>query len=92
MGCLYWAAAVITFIFNTLYTALSIRDYFFHSKTAITSYLIHHSCLIPSDTYIYNDEVITLVAMLIVIASAVFIELLLSIYAVKSQFNGQRNR
>ena len=92
MGCLYWAAGVITFIFNTLYTALSISDYFFHGKTAITSCLIHHSCLIPSDTYIYNDEVITLVAMLIVIASAVFIELLLSIYAVKSQFNGQRNR
>ena len=92
MGCLYWAAAVITFVFNTLYTALSIRDYFFHGKTANTSCLIHHICLIPSDTYIYNDEVITLVAMLIVIVSAVFIELLLSIYAVKSQFNGQRNR
>ena len=91
MGCLYWAAAVITFVFNTLYTALSIRDYFFHGKTAITSCLIHHSCLIPSDAYIYNDEVIILVAMLIVIASAVFIEVLISIYAVKSQFNGQRN-
>ena len=86
MGCLYWAAAVITFIFNTLYTALSIRDYFFHGKTAITSCLIHHNC---SDTYIYNDEVTTFVAMLIVIPSAVFIELSLSIYAVKRHFNGQ---
>ena len=86
MGCLYWAAAVITFSCNTLYTALSIRDYFFHGKTAITSCLIHHNC---SDTYIYNDEVTTFVAMLIVIPSAVFIELSLSIYAVKRHFNGQ---
>ena len=86
MGCLYWAAAVITFFCNTLYTALSIRDYFFHSKTAITSCLIHHNC---SDTYIYNDEVTTFVAMLIVTPSAVYIELSLSIYAVKRHFNGQ---
>ena len=92
MGCLYWAAAVITFFCNISYTALSIRNYFFHNKTAFTSCLIHHSCLIPSDTYIYNDDVITLVVMLIVIASAVFIDVLISIYAVKSQFNGQRNR
>ena len=86
MGCLYWAAAVITFLCNTLYTAFSIRDYFFRGKTAITSCLIHHNC---SDTYIYNDEVTTFVAMLIVIPSAVFIELSLSIYAVKRHFNGQ---
>ena len=91
MGCLYWGTAVVTFVFNTLYTALSIKNYFFHSKTTFTSCLIHHSCLIPSDTYIYNDEVTTLVVMLIVIASAVFIELLLSIYAVKHHFNGQKN-
>ena len=91
MGCLYWGTAVVTFVFNTSYTALSIKNYFFHSKTTFTSCLIHHSCLIPSDTYIYNDEVTTLVVMLIVIASAVFIELLLSIYAVKHHFNGQKN-
>ena len=91
MGCLYWETAVVTFVFNTSYTALSIKNYFFHSKTTFTSCLIHHSCLIPSDTYIYNDEVTTLVVMLIVIASAVFIELLLSIYAVKHHFNGQKN-
>ena len=91
IGCSYRATAIIFFLCNASYTAVSIRHHFFQNKPTITFCLIHHRCLIPSDTYIYNDEVITLVAMLIVIPSAVFIELLLSIYAVKCHFSGQRN-
>ena len=90
--CLYWAIALIAFLLNTVYTAASIRHHIFGNKPAITSCIIHlnHPCSIPSDTNVYKDEVITLVAVIAIVPSAVFIELLVSIYAVK-YFFGQRS-
>ena len=92
MRCLYWATAIIAFLLNTVYTAASIKNHIFRNKPVITSCIIHlnHPCSIPSDTNVYKDEVITLVAMIATVPSAVFIELLVSIYAVK-YFFGQRS-
>ena len=88
---MYWATALTTFICNTFYTATSIRDHFFTHKVAITFCIIHPNCSIPSDTSIYNDEVLTAVAVILVIPSAVFIELVVSIYSVKCYFRGRLN-
>ena len=90
--CLYWAIALIAFLWNTVYTAASIRHHISRNKPAITSCIIHLNdpCSIPSDTNVSKDEVITLVAMIATVPSAVFIELLVSIYAVK-YFFGQRS-
>ena len=91
--CLYWATAIIAFLLNTVYTAASIRHHIFQNKSAITSCIIHlnHPCSIPSDTNVYKDEEITLVAMIVIVPGAVFIELLVSIYAVK-YFISQRSQ
>ena len=90
MGCLYWATAIMAFLCNILYIGTSVRHYLFHIHPAITSCILHASCSIPSDTNIYKDEVVTLVAVVTIIATAFFIELLLSIFAVK-YFSGQRD-
>ena len=91
--CLYWAIALIAFLWNTVYTANSIRHHIFQNKPAITSCIIHlnHPCSIPSNTNVYKDEVTTLVAVIAIVPSAVFIELLVSIYAVK-YFISQRSQ
>ena len=81
MGCLYWATAIVAFLFNVLYIATSIR-HTFRSKPVITSCLIHPNCSIPSDASVYKDEVLTLLAVIIITPSAVFIELLVSVLAV----------
>ena len=49
------------------------------------SCLLHmsHNCSIPSSTDVYHSEAFTLVAKVTIIPSAVFIELLISIYAIK---------
>ena len=86
MGSLCWATAVVAFLCNILYIAGSIRHTAFRNKPAITSCLIHLNCSIPSDTSVYKDEVLTLLAVYIIIPSAVFIELLLSVSAVKNNF------
>ena len=84
--CLYWATAIVAFLFNIFYTASSIRCQFLHSIPTITSCIVHivnHGCNIPSDTSVYQDKVLTLVAKLTIIPLAVFMELLASIYTVK---------
>ena len=81
MGCLYWATAIVAFFCNILYIAASIR-HTFRSKPAITSCLIHPNCSIPSDASVYKDEVLTLLAVIIITPSAVFIELIVSVLAV----------
>ena len=81
IGCLYWATAVVAFFCNILYIAASIRHTFW-SKPAITSCLIHPNCSIPSDASVYKDEVLTLLAVIIITPSAVFIELIVSVLAV----------
>ena len=91
--CLHGATAMVAFPFNIFYTAVSIRYQFVHNIPTITSCIVHfvdHKCDIPSDTSVYQDEVLTLVAKLTIIPLAVFIELLASIYTVKTYFVPQR--
>ena len=91
IGCLYWATAIMAFLYNISYTAVSIQQTFFGYRPAITSCIIHPDCSIPSDTSVYKDEVLTMLAVYIIIPSTVFIELLVSILAVKYDFHGQRS-
>ena len=77
----------MAFLINVLYTAASIR-HTFQSKPAITSCLIHPNCSIPSDASVYKDEVLTLLAVIIITPSAVFINLIVSVLAV---FHYQRS-
>ena len=81
MGCLYWATAVVAFLCNVLYMAASIRTTL-RNKPAITNCLFLPNCSIPSDASVYKDEVLTLLAVYIIIPSSVFIELLCSALAV----------
>ena len=93
--CLYWATAIVAFPLNIYYTATSIRHQFQYNVPTITSCIVHivnQGCDIPSDTSVYQDEVLTLMAKLTLIPLAVFIELLASIYAVKTHFVSQRLR
>ena len=90
MGCLYWATAIMAFLWNTLYTTLSMWNNFI-LRPAITSCLVHGNCSVPSDANVYKDEVLTVLAVYIIIPSAVFIELLVCILAVKYEFHDQRN-
>ena len=92
MGCLYWATAIVAFLCNTSYAVTSIRHLIFENLPAITSCIIHPNCSIPSDTNIYKDEVVTLIAVVAIIPTAVFVELLLSIYAVKYIFSQRSPR
>ena len=84
MGCLYWATAIMAFLCNTSYTVTSIGKHLLEDHPAITSCIIHPNCSIPSDTSVYKDEIFTISSVVTIIPSAIFIELLLSIYAVKN--------
>ena len=93
--CLYWATAIVALPFNIFYTVSSIRYQFFFNIPRITSCIVHfvnHTCDIPPDTSVYQDEVVALVAKVTIIPLAVFIELLASIYAVKTHFTTPRRR
>ena len=91
MECLYCATAIMAFLCNILYAVSSFRHHFSQDKPAITSCIVHPNCSIPSDTDVYRDEIVTLVGVATIIPSAVFIELLLSIYVVKFHFKSQRS-
>ena len=65
--CLYWATAIMAFLFNTLYAALSIWNLVVHNKPAIISCLIDHNCSVLSDAKVYKDEVFTVLAVIIII-------------------------
>ena len=85
--CLYWAAAIVAFLCNIGYIAASLAHQFSRGHPDITRCIIHlanYSCSIPSDTNIYRDEVHTLAGKLTIIPIAVFIELFVSIYVVRS--------
>ena len=87
--CLYQATAFVSFLCNVAYTTVSIWNYFSKNDPAIAACVIHlskHHCTIPSDTSAYRDEVNTLVAKLIIIPLAIFVELLMSIYIVRHYF------
>ena len=93
--CLYWATAIVALTFNIFYTVSSIRYQFFFNIPRITSCIVHfvnHTCDIPSDTSVYQDEVHTLVAKVTIIPPTVFIKLLASIYTVKTHFATQKRR
>ena len=84
--CLYQATAFASFLCNVAYTTFSIWNYFVRNDPAITACVIFfskHPCTIPSGTSAYRDEVITLLAKLIIIPLAIFVELLMSIYIVR---------
>ena len=89
IGLLYVATAIMALLCNTLYTAYSIRYSTFRNKPAITSCIIpnNHECTIPSDTDVYRDETVSLVAVIVIIPFAVFIELLISIYTINNYYN-----
>ena len=80
MGCLYWAIAIVAFLLNVLYITASIQHNF-RNKPAITNCLVHPNCSIPSDESVYKDEVLTVLAVYIIIPSAVFTELFVSVLA-----------
>ena len=89
LECLYCAIAFMTFLSNTFYAVLSIRSLLRRNRPAITSCLIYHdhdSCSVQSDPNLYKDEVLTVLAVYIIIPSAVFAELLVSVLAVKNNF------
>ena len=89
LECLYCAIAFMTFLSNTFYAVLSIRSLLHRNRPTITSCLIYHdhdSCSVQSDPNVYKDEVLTVLAAYIIIPSAVFAELLVSVLAVKNSF------
>ena len=93
MACLYWSAALIAFLCNVVYTAASLYGYF-QNHPAITSCIIELSkckCSIPSDTGLYKDEVLTLVAKVTIIPIAVCAELVVSILTVRHHIVGRRH-
>ena len=89
-GCLYWATAIMAFLCNILYATFSIW-HTFRNKPAITFCIIQHKCSIPSDANVYKDELLTLLFVYIIIPSAVFAELLVSVVAVKFNFHDLRS-
>ena len=92
-GWLYWATAIVAFVFNPLYSLTSIVRSFTIKRPLILSCILCLSnpcCEIPSDTSVYQDEVVTLVAKVTIIPLAIFMELVVCIYAVKYRFPDQR--
>ena len=94
MRYLYRAVAGTALLVNIAYTATSLSRQFNDNHPSITACIFQLSkypCSIPSDTSVYNDEVLTLVAKFIIIPVAVFMELLISVYTVKSNYNTRQN-
>ena len=90
MRYLYWAAAGITFLINVGYTLASLTHQYTRNHPSITSCIIqvpNHPCTIPSDTSVYYDEVLTLVAKCTVIPVAVLVE---KYYDTKQRYVGCR--
>ena len=91
-ACLYWAAALIAFLFNIIYTGMSLSQHY-HNEPAITSCIVELSkckCSIPSETSLYKDEVLTLAAKVTIIPIAVCAELVISILTVRHHISGKR--
>ena len=86
----HWVVAGMAFLFNVGYTIASLRNQLNANVPTITSCIIHNPCSIPSDTSVYNDEVLTLVAKFTIIPVAVFIEFLISMYTVKNNYTASQ--
>ena len=85
IGYLYWAAAGTAFLINVGYIATSLAKQYYSNHPSITSCMLqlsNYKCLIPTDTSVYNDEVLTLVAKFTIVPVAVLIELLISVYTI----------
>ena len=94
-GCLYWGTAFTTFIYNFTYTGNSFWNHLGKNLPTITSCIIHLSmypCTIPASTTVYGDEVSTLFTKVIIIPIAIFVDLFISIYAVRCHFITARLR
>ena len=86
VGCLYWATAFIAFVLNVNYIYLSFRFHIINNEPDITTCVIHLSrfpCTIPSNTTVYADEILTLLAKVIIIPVATIIELFIAIFVVR---------
>ena len=80
---------IVTFLFNTFYTAASAVRPFSLNRPVIASCIVSisdHTGKIPSDASVYEDEILTVVGKLTIIPIAVFIELLFPILAVIYHF------
>ena len=94
-GCLYWATAFTTFIYNVAYTGNSFWNHFGKNLPTITACITHLSmypCTIPASTTVYGDEVNTLFTKVIIIPIAIFVDLFISIYTVRCHFITARLR
>ena len=94
-GMLYWAAALIAFLFNVVYTENSLYRHYYHNQPFITSCIVElsdsgHNCSLPSDTRLYKDEVFTLMSKITIIPIAVFAELVVSVHATRHHVIGRR--
>ena len=89
MKYFYWAAVGTAFLINIGYTITSLMHQY-HNRPSITSCIIqlsNHKCSIPSDTSVYNDEVLTLAAIFGITPVAVITELLISACVAKNNDN-----
>ena len=86
VACLYWATAFIAFVLNVNYIHLTFRFHIINNEPDITTCVIHLSrfpCTIPSNTSVYADEMLTLLAKVIIIPVANIIELFIAIFVVR---------
>ena len=86
VACLYWATAFIAFVLNVNYIDFSFRFHIINNEPDITTCVIHLSrfpCTIPSNTSVYADEMLTLLAKVIIIPVATIIELFIAIFVVR---------
>ena len=91
LDCLYSSIAFVSFLSNILYTLLSIGAILYRNRPTITSCLIYHNCSVFTDQNLYKDEVLTVLFVYVIIPSAVFAELLVSVVAVKNNLRSRRN-
>ena len=81
----------MSFLSNILYTFLSIGTILHRNRSTITSCLIYQSCPVPTDQNLYKDEFLTVLFVYVIIPSAVFAELLVSVVAVKNNLRNLRD-
>ena len=91
LDCLYLSVAFMSFLSNIFYTLLSMRNILYRNRPTITSCLIYHNCPVFTDQNLYKDEVLTVLFVYVIIPSAVFAELLVSVVAVKNNLRSRRN-
>ena len=92
-ACLYWAAALIAFLCDIIYTENSLYRHYYHNQPFITSCIVErsgHKCSLLSDTRLYKDEVFTLMSKITIIPIAVFAEVVVSVHATRHHVIGRQ--